>query len=1003
MEYMIHRKGRKERLTRTVSLLLGLLFVLSAIMSGTFGWKDLNQSHSNVFTATVRNFNVHLLKLEKLSDGGETESPVVNAEFYIYSKAGDGTETQYGERYVTDSEGKITLNDIPVGDYYFLETNPSYSYDYEFKDGEKINKFPFSVTPKAADQDKNITVKAYNIRRVSDLQIMKTVATETGMELSPAQKSQKFAFTIEFGSDREYEYTTSLGNSGTVRTGDTIYLRHTEIAVIKNLPVGIAYRVTEAPQKGIIISSQNHAGNITRDGVSVIFTNTFGIETLEADSLTISKTVDGDGADPEKKFKFTVTFEDGGTYPCRIGTDPEREFTSGDVIELKHGERAVFPKIPVGLGYTAEEDADGYSAAIKKIDGIILESGVELDFVNHKASPSLVPGQGNLEITKTVKGNYINPDKEFSFTVNFENVFGRTVSPETSVTPEILPAPEETVSESSTQPEESSITDFGEAVAVPTEYHYRIGDQAYSIKSGEKLLLKHGETAVFENLPEGTLYEITEDDYSADGYFGSIKNVSGYIVKNKTAEIEFVNENLASRLTVKKQVLGIETDKEFTFTVTINGKSEEIILKAGEERIFDLPYGAVYEVLEEDYFPEEFIQSGIENGYGTGNGKDITSVKTNAYIGVVMKDIQGTKTWVLPEDKIDKIPETITLLLKNGDLIVQTKTVAPNVNGEWQYQFTVPEFDQNGEAIAYILEEAPINGFVSKIEDFNVTNTYINPITVEMPKVIKAIAGDVPKTDAEFIFKLDAVGEAPMPENAQFGTQLLTLTGAGESSFDNITFETTGIYKYKISELVGDAQGYIYDNTVYDLTVTVTEKDGELQVEKLMTIGAVTENHESAEFVNYYDEAALLPAENTSIFVTKEWKGTSNIPESIQVQLYKDGSAYGEPVTISKADGWQCVWKNLDEHAQWSVDELNVPQNFTKSIAGNAESGFVITNTYTSHPGGTSPGSTNPAATDPKATRTGDDSKTALWITLSLISGGTLWALRKIKRSKRKD
>lgn len=72
-------------------------------------------------------------------------------------------------------------------------------------------------------------------------------------------------------------------------------------------------------------------------------------------------------------------------------------------------------------------------------------------------------------------------------------------------------------------------------------------------------------------------------------------------------------------------------------------------------------------------------------------------------------------------------------------------------------------------------------------------------------------------------------------------------------------------------------------------------------------------------------------------------------PESVQIQLYADGNAYDEPVTISASDGWEAYFENLPKYSsgtteiRYTADEVEVPAGYTKSIS---DDGLTITNTY---------------------------------------------------------
>lgn len=72
-------------------------------------------------------------------------------------------------------------------------------------------------------------------------------------------------------------------------------------------------------------------------------------------------------------------------------------------------------------------------------------------------------------------------------------------------------------------------------------------------------------------------------------------------------------------------------------------------------------------------------------------------------------------------------------------------------------------------------------------------------------------------------------------------------------------------------------------------------------------------------------------------------------PASVSVQLYKDGTAYGEPVSINAENNWSYVWNDLAESAIWTVDEINVPDGYTKTVTQNGNT-WTITNTLNDRP-----------------------------------------------------
>lgn len=82
-----------------------------------------------------------------------------------------------------------------------------------------------------------------------------------------------------------------------------------------------------------------------------------------------------------------------------------------------------------------------------------------------------------------------------------------------------------------------------------------------------------------------------------------------------------------------------------------------------------------------------------------------------------------------------------------------------------------------------------------------------------------------------------------------------TIKGQGRAEFAAQTYKEPGTYTYKIIEKAGNEEGYTYDNSVYTVTVTVTDEGGRLD----NTVTYENENgarrvYQAAEFVNEYKE-----------------------------------------------------------------------------------------------------------------------------------------------------
>ena len=164
--------------------------------------------------------------------------------------------------------------------------------------------------------------------------------------------------------------------------------------------------------------------------------------------------------------------------------------------------------------------------------------------------------------------------------------------------------------------------------------------------------------------------------------------------------------------------------------------------------------------------------------------------------------------------------------------------------------------------------------------------------------------------------------------------------------------------------------------------------------------------------------------ETTERIVEKIWVGEGPHPDSVVVQLLRDGEVY-ETVTLNTLNNWRHVFYNLPGNHDWQIIEKDVPEGYTATVKQNGIS-FTITNTKDKEPPATTnppdepPVTTNPpdeppVTTNPPETpnnpddpnnppKTGDVSRTGIWVTLMLIAAGgiTITAV-KSKRGKERN
>ena len=170
----------------------------------------------------------------------------------------------------------------------------------------------------------------------------------------------------------------------------------------------------------------------------------------------------------------------------------------------------------------------------------------------------------------------------------------------------------------------------------------------------------------------------------------------------------------------------------------------------------------------------------------------------------------------VPGVTTDGTVATITYVVKDvdhtGKLAVVSKTVTP-ITGA------------NGKNITFTNHYSPKNVGYSISGVKNIVNT--DTATSRVPQ------------DGEFKFQLNAVSahdsdgnaismdDMPMPAGSQNGTVTVTNKGSG-FTFGQMVYTMPGVYTYHVKELAGTDKTIGYSTREYDVTVTVTDRDGML-------------------------------------------------------------------------------------------------------------------------------------------------------------------------------
>ena len=319
---------------------------------------------------------------------------------------------------------------------------------------------------------------------------------------------------------------------------------------------------------------------------------------------------------------------------------------------------------------------------------------------------------------------------------------------------------------------------------------------------------------------------------------------------------------------------------------------------------------------------------------------------TNTLTGKV--EVSGTKTWVGGQ------PAELQLTLsrstdgeawddvKDADGHLLQPTWENKDTDKWTYTYSeLPKYDENGVLYRYkVAETVPqdydsaaasgeavaVEGGDENLYTYDFTNVKKGALTVE-----KIVQGNRGETDRAFTFTVTLAGESTT------GAKADSVSG----TFGDMTFENG-----KATFMLKHGESITASGLPAGLDYTVEETDAN-------TDGYTTSNSGNTGTIPSGDTAKVYftntkhegEALTTSVSVQKVWKidNGGEQPESVKVQLEKDGQPYGNPVTLSDKNGWKHEWKDLPLGFTWTVEEVDAPEGFT-SYTNHYDNHFVITN-----------------------------------------------------------
>jgi len=134
-----------------------------------------------------------------------------------------------------------------------------------------------------------------------------------------------------------------------------------------------------------------------------------------------------------------------------------------------------------------------------------------------------------------------------------------------------------------------------------------------------------------------------------------------------------------------------------------------------------------------------------------------------------------------------------------------------------------------------------------------------DPALMVDPPVRKTVSGN-PSKNGTFTFTLTAGDPTnPMPVGSVGGVKTMTIVGSGEKDFGTWSYSQPGVYYYHVAEVNNHENGYTYDTSIYTITDTVTDNNGQLMLARVVTNGA-NQQVTSYGYINTF-KAAVTPTE----------------------------------------------------------------------------------------------------------------------------------------------
>lgn len=373
--------------------------------------------------------------------------------------------------------------------------------------------------------------------------------------------------------------------------------------------------------------------------------------------------------------------------------------------------------------------------------------------------------------------------------------------------------------------------------------------------------------------------------------------------------------------------------------------------------------------------------------------------------------VSGTKTWKDNNNQDGVRPERIKVNLLADGVLKASKEVSAADN--WAYSFdNLPKFAA-GQAVVYTITEDAVAEYSTQVEGYNLTNSHtpgqtsltvtkqwqdqgdqdgLRPSQIQVQLYADGVASGSPVTLTaanNWVYTWSGLAEKANGKTIEYsvkevdqpsgytsttsqespGNVLIvnqhtpaTTEVKGQKTWDDANNqdgkrpESVTVQLYADGQVVASQVVTAANNWTYSFSNLPQFAKGKAisySVQELVDAGldkaGYRPSYEAYNITNHYKP------EVTTFEVRKVWNDQNDQdklrPSQIQVQLYADGKAFGEPVTLKADNDWRHVFADLAKYQEgkevvYTVEEVAVPSGYSVTNSQTGVNQVTLTNTH---------------------------------------------------------